>query len=194
MINPHKIKNYFIYDDKLRTFVSVVTGIIILFFNFLSGFMLVYIFLILIFSGSIDIEIYKYEIGLSSLLLGIAAGAGVMKFEIFIFDKLLNGVQIEKYSYIRMILLISIALFFLILFFYLLTKLVTGIQTSIMHFVWIKIVNSIKLFSADDIKPECVLTKVLETFSFMSIREFVYGRIERIRAIVLLQTASGECY
>ena len=97
--------------------------------------MSVYIFLILIFSGLIDIEIYKYEIGLSSLVLGIAAGAGVIKFEIFIFDKLLNGVEIEKYSYLRMILLISIALFFLILFFYLLTKLVTGIQISIMHFI-----------------------------------------------------------
>jgi hypothetical protein len=135
LINPDKIKNYFTYEDKLRTFVSVVTGINILFFNFLSGFMSVYIFLILIFSGLIDIEIYKYEIGLSSLVLGIAASAGVIKFEIFIFDKLLNGVEIEKYSYLRMILLISIALFFLILFFYLLTKLVTGIQISIMHFI-----------------------------------------------------------
>ena len=47
---------------------------------------------------------------------GIAAGAGVLIICIVIFELLLNGTEMEEYTYLRVVLLASIAAYLFILF------------------------------------------------------------------------------
>ena len=112
MIRLQKIKKYFNYPDRLRTIVSIITGIFIVIFNLISGFLIVYIFA--------DVVLGIMHPGPLIMLLyfipGIAAGAGVLIICIVIFELLLNGTEMEEYTYLRVVLLASIAAYLFILF------------------------------------------------------------------------------
>lgn len=112
MIRLQKIKKYFNYPDRLRTIVSIITGILIVIFNLISGFIIVYIFA--------DVVLGMMNPGLLTMLLyiipGIFAGAGVLILCLVIIDLLLNGTEMEDYSYLRVVLLASIAAYLFILF------------------------------------------------------------------------------
>ena len=62
---------------------------------------------------------------------GIAAGAGVLKLCILIFDLLLNGTEMEEYSYLRVVLLASVSAYLFILFCFILIVAATTIERMI---------------------------------------------------------------
>jgi len=111
---PEKINKYFYYEDRLRRNISIITGIFIVIFNIFSGFMLVQI------AADILLGIKNPGSGLLLLYIipGIAAGAALLKFCIFIIEFFLGRIEIEEYSYLRMVLLVTIAAYFIILFIY----------------------------------------------------------------------------
>lgn len=129
-MNTEKIRNYFIYEDNLSRVVSRVSGVLIVIFNFLSGFMIIYILSNVFFGisepGKAVIFFY--------FIFGIVAGAFILKINVSLFNSLLNGVEIEKYSYLRIILLLSIASYFFIMFFYTVTFAFSVIKNSISVF------------------------------------------------------------
>ncbi len=66
----------------------------------------------------------------------IAVGAGLLRFCILILDLLLGGTEMEEYSYLRVILLASIAVYLTVLFFFILIVLSAFIES---------LINSVKL-------------------------------------------------
>ncbi|MBL8008358.1 MAG: hypothetical protein JNJ56_12575 [Ignavibacteria bacterium] len=127
MIIPEKIKKYFTYDDRLRTIVSKITGILIIIFNVFSGFMLIYITADFLFGiknpGALIMFLY--------FVTGIAAGGIVLKTFIIMFDLILNGIEMEEYSYLRVVLLVSIAFYLFILIIFIFTIFISFISHKI---------------------------------------------------------------
>lgn len=127
MINPEKIKKYFTYDDRLRTIVSKITGILIIMFNVFSGFMLIYIASDLLFG----IKNPGVLIMLLYLATGTAAGGIVLKTLIIVFDRILNGIEMEEYSYLRVLLFVSIAFYLFILIIFMFTIFISFVSHKI---------------------------------------------------------------
>lgn len=123
----NNIKEYFRYSDRLRRNVSIITGYLIVIFNISSGYlfisMLSYLFFGISDPGVVTMLLY--------LIPGTLAGAGFLKLNTGVMDYFLGGVEIEKYSYLRMILLISIAVYFIVLFFFIITTLTYLIEEKI---------------------------------------------------------------
>lgn len=124
MIDKNRIKEYFTYNDRLRTNVSIVTGCLIIIFNIFSGFLLVNIISNTLLSikdpGAVLLLIY--------IIPGIILGAGLLKVSIVIMEFLLGGVEPEKYTYLRIVLLISIVLYFIILLLFIIIMLISFID------------------------------------------------------------------
>ncbi len=121
---PDKINKYFSYEDRLRKNISIVTGIFIVMFNIISGFMIIQIAADVLFG----IKNPGTELLLLFIIPGIAAGAVLLKFCIFMIEFFLGGIEIEDYSYLRMVLLVTIAAYFIILFIYILVILSSLIE------------------------------------------------------------------
>lgn len=132
MTGLQNIKKYFTYEDRLRTNVSIITGILIVIFNLFSGYIIVYIIAYLILGMHNPGQGFKFLF----LIPGIAAGAGLLKLCILILDLLLGGTDMEEYSYLRVILLASIAVYLTVLFFFILIVLSAFIES---------LINSVKL-------------------------------------------------
>jgi hypothetical protein len=114
VIIPGRIKKYFIYEDKLRRIVSIITGFFIGLYNSLTGILIVQILSELVF-GTHNISLIILII---YIIFGTVAGAGVLKLCIRVVELILNGTEIEKYSYLRLVLLVSILAFLSILIIY----------------------------------------------------------------------------
>ncbi len=127
MIRLQKIKKYFNYPDRLRKYVSIITGMLIVIFNLISGFILVYIFADLV----LGIKHPGFGVMILYFVPGIAAGAGVLILCIVIFDLLLNGTEMEEYSYLRVVLLASVSAYLFILFCFILIVATTTIERMI---------------------------------------------------------------
>lgn len=123
-MDKNKIREYFNYSDRLRTYVSIITGILIVVFNIFSGFLTVNIIsnLLLGIKNPDTILLLVY------IIPGVIAGAGILKLCILIMEFLLGGVEPEKYTYLRIVLLISIVLYFIILLFFIITILISFID------------------------------------------------------------------
>lgn len=65
------------------------------------------------------------------IIPGIAAGAVLLKFCIFMIEFFLSGIEIEEYSYLRMVLLVTIAAYFIILFIYILVILASFLDKKL---------------------------------------------------------------
>ena len=113
-VNLKNLKKYFTYDDTLRKAVSIITGILIAVFNTASGFIIVYFFCELSF-GISHPEVW---ILILYLLPAVISGAGILKLCILIIEQALGTVKIEKYSYLRLVLMLSILVYLLILIFF----------------------------------------------------------------------------
>lgn len=124
MTDKNKIKEYFTYSDRLRTNVSFITGILIIIFNVFSG------YLIVCTLSDIFLGLNEPSVGIMLIFIipGIIAGAGLLKLSIYMLELLVSGIQIEKYSYLRMVLLISIAAYFIIMIIFVLTTLTSIIE------------------------------------------------------------------
>jgi hypothetical protein len=122
--DKNKIKEYFTYSDRLRTNVSFITGILIIIFNVFSG------YLIVCTLSDIFLGLNEPSVGIMLIFIipGIIAGAGLLKLSIYMLELLVSGIQIEKYSYLRMVLLISIAAYFIIMIIFVLTTLTSIIE------------------------------------------------------------------
>lgn len=129
MFNHEKIKKYFAYEDRLRSVVSKITGILIIFFNTFSGFMLIFI------AGDLLFGIKRPGIVVMLLYLipGIAAGAFVLKLFIIMFERILNGTEMEEYSYLRVVLLLSIVFYLFILMIFIFTILFSFLEDKIFN-------------------------------------------------------------
>lgn len=127
MIDLKSIRKYFTYDDKLRVIVSMVTGVLIILFNAISGFIIIYILFDLIFgiNNTSFLTILFYS------AWGIIVGAGVLTICILFIDLVLNGIEIEEYSYVRLVLLVSVVVYLLILFLYILFAFSTILEKKI---------------------------------------------------------------
>ncbi|MDZ4712325.1 MAG: hypothetical protein SGI89_08350 [bacterium] len=101
------IKTYFEYDDKLKRLVSKITGILIILYSFFSGIVLTYIFSELtgISLKSLILNILLYLTG------GIAGGAGVLRLIITLVNLVIREESMEKYSYLRLILFVTIIIY-----------------------------------------------------------------------------------
>jgi len=101
------IKTYFEYDDKLKRLVSKITGILIILYSFFSGIVLTYIFSELtgISLKSLILNILLYLTG------GIAGGAGVLRLIITLVNLVIQEESMEKYSYLRLILFVTIIIY-----------------------------------------------------------------------------------
>ena len=110
----NQIKRYFIYDDRVRTVVAMFTGLFIVMFNLISGFLIVNI---------VSENIFGFHSPGKLILLfyfipGIIFGALILKFCISLTEIVIRGIEIEEFSYLRLVLLLSVAFFLLINVFY----------------------------------------------------------------------------
>lgn len=131
-MNKYKdLKKYFIYEDKLRTNVSIVTGFFILMFNLFSGFMLTYIFANIVLNikdpGNIIVILY--------FIPSIAVGVCLLKIYIIVFDFTFKKAELESYTYLRMLLLVSIVIYFFILIILILLLIPLAIKNIITFFI-----------------------------------------------------------
>ena len=127
MIDKNKIKEYFNYSDRLRTNVSIITGILIIVFNTFSGFLIINI----LSNVLLGIKNPDTLLLLIYIIPGIIVGAGLLKVSIVIMEFLLGGVEPEKYTYLRIVLLISIVLYFIILLLFIITILISFIDRKV---------------------------------------------------------------
>ncbi len=107
--------------------VSIVTGILILIFNTSSGIMIVDI-ISDVFPG---IRYPGFWLLILYIIPGLIAGAGLLKLCISIVELISRGIEIEEYSYIRLVLLASIAVYLFILIFYTLLAVFMAIERKI---------------------------------------------------------------
>ncbi len=114
MTSLSRIKKYFNYDDRLRRIVSIVTGVFIAFFNALSGYMVIQILSYLILGVSDPGILIQILFVIPSLI----SGTGVFLICIFIIELFLGKIDVEEYSYLRLVLLFSIAAYLIILIIY----------------------------------------------------------------------------
>ncbi len=127
MIDLNRLNKYFTYDEKSKVLVSIVTGIFIIIFNTFSG--------VLIADILSDLFLDVRQPGIWMLLLyfipGMIIGAGLLKLCIFIVELVSGGIIIEEYSYIRLVLLASVAVYLVILIFYTILAVFLAIERKI---------------------------------------------------------------
>ncbi|MEO6695686.1 MAG: hypothetical protein ABIY50_13825 [Ignavibacteria bacterium] len=127
MIELNAMRKFFIYEETSKTVVSVTSGILIAMFNIFSGIIVVYIILQLI--------IDNFTLTIFSLLIIIPAGIFIgmcfLKMIIKFSDLMLGNTQMEMYSYVRLILLMSVLQYILILLLYSLNKIADFIGLNI---------------------------------------------------------------
>lgn len=104
------MKNYFIYEDKLRRVVSIVTGVLIAVYSILSGIMITQIISQLLF-GILRLDIW---ILLLYFITGMIVAAVLLRICILFIELMLQNIEIEKYSYLRLLLLASVVMYFII--------------------------------------------------------------------------------
>jgi len=111
MIDINRLRKYFIYSEISKTVISVTSGIFIGMFNLFSGIIIFYTLTQLIF--------FYYTPDILNILLllipGILAGACLLKLCITFMDIMLTGIEVDNYTYVRLILLASVSLYLLIL-------------------------------------------------------------------------------
>ncbi|MDQ3019128.1 MAG: hypothetical protein M3R36_00940 [Bacteroidota bacterium] len=127
MIDLSRIKKYFTYDDKLRAAVSVITGVLIAVFNAISGVVIVYA----VFDMLIRIHNRNFLIQILYFISGLIAGAAILRMNIFIVELIIRRIEIEDYSYLRLLLLVSIGVYLLIFIFYSLLFVTITIKSNI---------------------------------------------------------------
>jgi len=110
-----KLKEYFCYEDKLRKIVSIVTGYLIILYSVLSGVILSYL-IFNHFLGSLNIYI---KIFIIVFVIGLPAGFLILYTEIKTLNLFIGENQIEKYTYLRVLLFVSIIFYltFLVIFY-----------------------------------------------------------------------------
>ncbi|MEO8665290.1 MAG: hypothetical protein ABI462_07325 [Ignavibacteria bacterium] len=127
MIDLNRLNKYFTYDEKLKVVVSVITGALIVIFNTFSGIMIVDI-ISDVFLGIRQPDIW---ILLIYIIPGMIVGSGLLKLCITIVELIIRGIQIEEYSYIRLVLLSSIGIYLFILIFYTLLAVLMAVERKI---------------------------------------------------------------
>lgn len=126
------IKKYFTYEDSLRTIVGIITGILIVTFNILSGFLISVILIELIFNKiEVSPVIFLLVSTIPAIFFAVMLLIGILRILRFV----LNGIEIENYSYIRLVLLLSIVIYlFLILSYSLFLFTIAISKTEILRF------------------------------------------------------------
>ncbi|HMQ68393.1 MAG TPA: hypothetical protein PKA90_05370 [Ignavibacteria bacterium] len=114
IFNKSDLRKYFIRDDVLKTIVSIVTGVFIIYFNAFGGLLLVEMLYESSF-GNFESNILRFLI---TIPLGMAAGYVLLKLIIKITFRIFNSDGMEEYSLIRFILLLSIIVYIIILALY----------------------------------------------------------------------------
>ena len=127
MTNLDKLRKYFTYDEKLKVIVSIVTAALIAVFNTFSGIMIVDI-LSDVFLG---VRQPGFLIFLIYIIPGMIIGAGLVKLSIYIVELISRGIEIEEYSYLRLVLLSSIAVYLILLIFYTVLAVFLAIERKI---------------------------------------------------------------
>lgn len=110
MLNIGSIRKYFEYEDRLSRVVSKVTGILILAYNLVSGILIIYFLGKLLF-GISDPGFVQWII---YFLAGLFSGLVIFRFCILITDLITGRIEIEDYSYLRLLLMVTL-LFYLFL-------------------------------------------------------------------------------
>ncbi|MCB0727026.1 MAG: hypothetical protein R2942_12180 [Ignavibacteria bacterium] len=114
IFNKSDLRKYFIRDDALKTIVSIVTGIFIIYFNAFGGMLLIEM-LYESFLGSFDLNFLRFFI---TIPLGLAIGYLLLKLIIRLTFRLFKSDGMEEYSLIRFVLLLSIVVYIIILAMY----------------------------------------------------------------------------
>lgn len=114
----NNFKEYFQYEDKLRRIVSKVSGILILFYSLLSGLLINIIALDLIF-GFNKLFFFQYII---LFFITPLTGLIFVKIELILVNLLISNTVVEKYTYLRLLLFVSIILYIMIMAFFYLFK------------------------------------------------------------------------
>ncbi|MBK8552364.1 MAG: hypothetical protein IPL53_15365 [Ignavibacteria bacterium] len=122
------IKKYFIYEDNLRTIVSIITGILIAGFNLFSGFLISVILIEMIFNKN---EASPVIFVLFSFIPTVFFAAVLLLIILRILGFILNGIKIENYSYIRLVLLFSLVINLFLIISYLLFSLILAITRAL---------------------------------------------------------------
>lgn len=121
--NTGNYKKYFEYDENLKVVVSVVTAALIGLYNTLSGTIIFYV------AGEIVFGIYDPAIWIIILFIlpGLLIGCILTYVSITLVDIITGNTQIENYSYLRLVLLVSVMLFLMILLLSILILIANGI-------------------------------------------------------------------
>jgi hypothetical protein len=106
-----KIKKYFEYEDKLSTVVSLITGILIIIYNISSGILIIYLTYELFFG----IKTSESSVLLLLIIPGTITGAGILRICILLINMITKGTEVEKYSYLRLVLFVSVLAYMFIL-------------------------------------------------------------------------------
>ena len=114
IFNKSDLRKYFIRDDALKTIVSIVTGIFIIYFNAFGGMLLIEM-LYESFLGSFDLNFLRFFI---TIPLGLVIGYLLLKLIIRLTFRLFKSDGMEEYSLIRFVLLLSIVVYIIILAMY----------------------------------------------------------------------------
>lgn len=114
IFNRTDLRKYFIQDNILRTIVSIVTGIFIIYFNAFGGLLLVEMLYESSF-GNLDLNFLRFLI---IIPLGLALGYLLLKLIVKITFRLFKSDGMEEYSLLRFILLLSVFVYLIILAIY----------------------------------------------------------------------------
>jgi len=111
---PGNLKEYFDYEDKLRRIVSKITAILIVVYCLMTG--------LLVSNVVINSVLNKDTFSLIEyLILFIStpiAGLFFLKSEIKLIALMIDENGMEKYSYLRLLLFISVIVYILLLIFF----------------------------------------------------------------------------
>lgn len=118
-LNIKDLREYFIYENVLKTIVGIVTGIFIFYFNAFAGLMIAEMIYETIVS-SYDNIIIKFVI---IIPVGLVLGYFLLNLILKIITRLFKTDGMENYSKIRLILLLSIFFYLIVLAFYFLLNL-----------------------------------------------------------------------
>lgn len=124
-----EISKYFNYDDRLRRIVSRITGILILGYNVFSGILLVSIISRIVF-GILQTDFKMFIIYFVS---GIFTGILLLKLIVTLINLFIRDIGIEDYSYLRLVLFVSVIFYFLILIIFSLTQLYNLIEIKLLQ-------------------------------------------------------------
>ncbi len=114
IFNKSDLRKYFIRDDALKTIVSIVTGIFIIYFNVFGGLLLVEMLYESSF-GDFKSDILRFLI---TIPLGLVLGYLLLKLILRLTFRIFKSDGMEEYSLIRLVLLLSIIVYLIILALY----------------------------------------------------------------------------